>query len=327
MNLEPIPTGANAFWFGSGIHEALAVSAASMWSLAVARDQWTEYCKLAATYDQNDNLVSGFVVPVEGEHSKELGMEMLTYFVGSWVPRNDHMKIVHVERAQIMPLFTLDKQVGQYPEGTQVFYGYKLDGLVQDEHERFWIREYKTSAQIGGSYDYLLNDGQAGRYWWAEQIRLGVPIEGVDYIILKKKAIQHLRLLKNGAFSVAKDQDTNYATAMSDIKAANQDPAQYQEFLDMLREKPDNFVLRHTVRRNLDELANIEKSLKAEVMLMLGDPLIYRNDSAWNCNNCSFFDPCLQRWENSDYMTTLRLRYREREEPYQRILGELQETK
>ncbi len=313
LNLELVPTGVNAFWFGSGIHEALAAHAVGENPLST----WTAYCQATATYDGKGNLVSGFVVD---EDTVLLGLAMLTYYCQSWAPRNYGMRFLHVERAQIVPLFQLTEPLGIWPVGTRVFYGYKLDGLTQDSHDRRYILEYKTAAKFESNYDYLLLDEQSGRYWWAEQKRTGLQIEGVDYIILKKKAIQHLKVLKNGGFSVAKDQDTNYETAAADIKASGQDPTQYQEYLDYLREKPENFVMRHTVRRNPDELYYIKESLHGDVLEMLDDPRINRNPSSWNCGNCQFFEPCLQRWEGSDYKTTLRLRYKVREEPYQRVM-------
>lgn len=277
---------------------------------------WDAYCAATATYDEKGNLVSGFVVPEEGTHSRSLGAAMLEYYCNSWALRNDRMRIVHVERAQIIPLLTL-------PNGTEVYYGYKLDGLYQDEHDRYWIREYKTAANFASNYDFLLTDEQPGRYWWAERKRLGLEIEGVDYHFLRKKAVQHLKPLKSGAFSVAKDQDTNYETAVRDIKASGQDPAQYAEYLAFLRTKPENFVLQHTVRRNPDELAYIEESLKGDVLEMLSDPRINRTPTQFNCNGCMMFEPCLQKWEGSDFTTTLRLRYKKREEPYQRVMQEL----
>jgi len=298
MNLEPISTGPSALWFGTGIHLGLGAyyDPETPRDIARAIQEWELHCK-SYTGD-------GEVSP----ETYELGLSMLEYY-GKWAPKHDQFKVLWTEREFKIPL-----QLNLNGFVSEVLYSFKCDGVAEDSDGRIWILEHKSAASFSSSYDYLSLDDQCGSYILFLQEEMNRPIEGVIYTVLKKKAPQPLRVLKSGAFSVDKNQDTNYAIAYQTIKESGQSIDQYREFLDYLYQKPDNFVHREVVRRNQNEIRALEQSLLWEITDMLHDPKIYRSPSAWNCGQCAYYSPCLQRWEGADITSTLRLNYREREE-------------
>jgi hypothetical protein len=299
MNLEPIRTSMNALDFGTGIHYATAEYYDRGRQLDIAKGAWYNYCGSWLDYDVDDETI-------------DLGVGMLTYF-HNWSLRNDKFTWLGSELESKLQIGRLAKAIGNYPAGTPIIYSYRLDGFVQKDG-LFYIVERKTAGKWESSYDYLLTDDQAGSYLWCEQLRRGVPVEGVIYDIHRKAVPKPLRVLKNGEFSAALDQDTTEEIATKALRERYQGngiPPEYQPLLENLRAKPDNFVQRHIVRRNQAEIKRIGEAIFDEIADMLRAK-IYRTPSAWNCNNCAFLNPCITRWEGGDYRQALQLTYQSR---------------
>ncbi len=283
MNLEPV-TPVTALWFGTGIHEALA----AYYSGDDPYKVWFDYCNTGGDH--------------EGKYSEEdhkrfgLGIAMLNQYT-HYAKENDTFEPVWVEKHYEIPIPGIM---------TDAIYSFKCDGLVKDRHGRYWILEHKTTGTIPDNTDYLLLDDQVGSYIWALQEAEGIEIEGVIYNWLRKKAPQPLRELKNGAYSIALNQDTTYAIALETLtKADLEDDDRYTDFLEALKNKPNGFVKRERVRRNKQEIERVGQSITMEGREMLNDPAIYRTPSRYNCNYCPFKVPCLLKWGGDDYKTVL----------------------
>jgi hypothetical protein len=304
-NLELTPTGPNALWFGTGVHGALAEFYAPAYNF---RDPlrairwWHFYCE-----SEQDFTVD--------EETEELGHGMLDYYCNTWAPKHDNFEVVHVEQTASFEVGALRRSLGHYPKGTVVVYSYRLDGLLMDVHERFWIKENKTAKNFGGSYDYLLTDEQTGLYLYAEQRRRNVVIEGVYYDVLRKAVPHPPKVLKNGTLSRDSDQLTTYDLYLQALKEKHPDgyPADYyQAFLDFLYTKPEAFVHREIVRRNQHEIRLLWKAKLAEIKDMLDNPAIYKTSSPFTCNGCMFLTPCVVKWEGGNVDNVLAVEYRGR---------------
>lgn len=316
MNLEPI-MGYEPFWFGSAIHDGIAVWYATKDEDAVYdvfTDHIDEWFKSLWTVDDDGNDVP----PSQEDYDRRdelgnMGLAMLEQYIG-FSRKEDDFEVVWVERAhQILELMRLS--------GYKIDYSFRCDGLVRDKHGRYWILEHKTTSQFVSNTDYLLMDDQVGTYIWAIQLVLGIKIEGVIYNWIKKKAPRPLKMNKPTktepiVFSVDKAQDTTYEIAKKQLfeywPGGQALPDKYRDFLDFLYHKPNNFVQREHVRRNQKELSILGKTLPFEIKDMVSNPAIYRTPTKL-CNTCAFFDPCLLKWEGGDWQELLETNYKKRD--------------
>lgn len=307
MNLEP-KTPITPLFFGTNVHAALADYYDPSWNfrdgyraIEVFRTKTLDYL---LQFDQPDSEKIKWV-----DDQLILGTGMLENYFFTYAPEHDDFEVIYVERSDMeVPI----------PGMPGVSYTFTLDGLVKDKHDRYWILEHKTAAQLFEDQEWLSNDDQCGSYLWA-LTQLDPPIfaEGVIYNSIRKKVPSQLRRLINGGFSVAKNQDTTFEIAISTIRSEyGKVPKQYWEFLDMLKEKPQNFVQRVHVRRNRKEIQILGESLRNEVLDMVNNPTIYRSPSRINCAGCPFLAPCIMKWEGSDYQYYLDSQYTRRQKQW-----------
>ena len=304
MNLEP-KRPIDPLWFGIGAHRA-----------------WASYYdpETPRSYDIGMNTFRSYVTDwiarqgtdlsedqeLWAKEMLELGEGIFDYYFG-WAPTHDDFDVIWVEKS-----FNVE-----IPHMPGVDYSFRVDGLVQDKHERLWILEHKTAASFPQDEEWLALDDQCGSYLWALR-SLGINCEGVIYNTLRKKPPMRLRRLKDGTLSVAKNQDTTYDLALAAIKAdygskKSKVPVKYLDYLDFLRTKPNNFVRRMPVRRSTRELDLLGEELHLEVLDMVNAPTIYRSPSRINCSGCPFIAPCIAKWDGSDYKWLLEQNYQERE--------------
>lgn len=309
MNLEPIKPW-EPFWFGTAFHagvEAYYMASGNPFDVFQEHvDAWWKSIESPSIEDDERK-----------KELTEMGVAMLTQYI-AFAQVDDDFEVLWIERDFNIPIPGLER----FPENTvrelayQVLYSFRTDGLVKDEHGRLWILEHKTTSRFPGSTDYLLTDDQVGSYIWALEQVLGIKIEGVIYNWVRKAIPKPLKRLKNGTFSVDKSQDTTLHLALSALAEdydINDLPQKYQDFIDHLKTKENNFVRRERVRRNRKEIQMIGEMLQYEVREMLNDPVIYRTPGAFNCNGCPFFAPCVVRWEGGDYKSILEQMFKKRE--------------
>jgi len=174
-----------------------------------------------------------------------------------------------------------------------IFYHGTMDRIVSDKFGRWWILDYKTAK--GADTNKLDTDDQIGAYIWAANKLFKKPIYGFIYLQLTKDSVQAPRRLKNGDLSVDKKQKTTYSLLkmeiLKDYGSVDRAPNKIIQFLNDLaaRETPegDRFIRWDFVRRNEEQIANVEKCIYGELSMMLNPDLYcYPNptrDCIWDC--------------------------------------------
>lgn len=213
----------------------------------------------------------------------------------------------------------------------------RFDGLVQrKDNGTYWIWEVKTARSIDQLISTLDNDLQAGVYALAAQELLGVPISGIMYNIMRKKAPQKPRILQNGMLSRAANIDTTshyYLEAIKEHHGTQYGPdpetgeivldppvaewieENYGEVLQSLivREVEKPFFQRAAIRRTQQELENLARQIHYVGLEMVRPSTVIYPNPAWNtCTFCSFKAPCLAMNAGANYEMILDAEYRPR---------------
>lgn len=307
-SLEPIRP-AEPLWFGTGMHEALAAyyEPSTPRNFALAIEAWDLFCK----GERNRYIEEeGDLWIEEEEHFNEmesLGQQMLHNYCVDFASKEDNFDVQWVERQYKVSIFEFD--------GTEVVYSFKCDGLVKDPYGRYFILEHKTAQSIFTNREWLQMDDQIGSYIYFLQQVLDIPIEGVIYNTLRKKAPKPLRELKSGSLSRDKSQDTTYDIAARNLRNryGGTIPTEYKEFLEYLLAQGNTFFHRDIVRRNTKEIEKLGEEILAEAKMMVDpDTIITRTPSPFTCNRCPFVAPCIAKYEDSDWEFMLEGNYQRR---------------
>jgi hypothetical protein len=313
--------------FGIAVHAGLEVYyEPDLWSLPdrsvrenLAYAAFTEECQKQIKRRKEMNFWDT-EAEEDFKEREELGRGMLEhYFMWSpevdaeagWKPVLSEVEFevpVPAPRGTIdHPGFSADKDGQLHYLDRPVVYQGRID-LIIEKDDGYWIVDHKTAAQFADTA-HLNMDEQCGSYFWAASVMLGLDIRGVIYSELRKKVPKPARALKNGGFSKDKSQDTTYHHYLRTLEGADEPLLQYKEFLAMLREKPNTFFRRTEVYRSQRELKLLAERIGLEAIDMLGDPLIYPTPNRFNCNGCSFYAPCLSKWDGSDELFHLEARF------------------
>ena len=190
---------------------------------------------------------------------------------------------------------------------TKYQYRFKPDGIVVKDGE-LWLWEDKAWKTIDRpSLQMLQMDEQCGMYLWGLRQLLdrgeapaavaeafqqyGYPA-GVIYNVLRKKLPTVPALLKAGGTSKDKAIDTTYEVYLATLNERGQDPAEYAEILDLLREKGNTFFVRQQVYRNASELDEIGMRIWAASRLVSEGHTFKSVDRT--CTQCQFWPLCLE---------------------------------
>jgi len=163
-----------------------------------------------------------------------------------------------------------------------------------------YVLTHNTAKQFG-QIMWLNLDDQCSSYAWAIKQMLGLDVRGVIYNQLRKSPPHPPKQLKNGGFSVAKNQDTSFEVYLRTLREHNIDPHYYREFLLFLKRNPKEYARRTTVMYNDDMMQVVQNRIYLEAQEMMNPDLrIYPSPSPMNCNGCRFFGPCLQTQEGRE---------------------------
>lgn len=264
------------------------------------------------------------------ESLDQLGRGMLNHFF-IWAPKNDFYwepeKVeiefevpIPVRYATILPPFVSDKEGNllKYEAGSgflPVVYQGRIDLIVCDKRNgKYYIVDHKTTGQFG-SYEHLELDTQVSSYAWAIKKIIGIDIAGVIFQELKKKAPLKPKVLKSGALSRDKSQNTTPELYRQAIAENGLNPAEYIDFLNELESHENEYFRRIQVDRTSMELDIVERHVLNEALDMFGNPRIYPNPNRFNCGSCKFHDPCVMKQDGSDweYFLNHSLLYEKRE--------------
>lgn len=205
---------------------------------------------------------------------------------------------------------------------SKVDLGGRFDGLVRrKDNGTYWIWEAKTTRSINELERSLVNDEQAGAYMLAAEQMFNVKVSGVLYNIMRKKIPSKPSVLQNGTLSKNKSIDTTaYAYMDAAVKqhpdwTKQQILIEYEEILDILLNKGNDFFRRVGIYRTANELKQIQKDLWSVGLEMTrSNVAIYPSPSWMNCNFCHFRAPCLAMNAGSDVDLILAQEYQPRQE-------------
>jgi hypothetical protein len=203
---------------------------------------------------------------------------------------------------------------------------FKPDGIVAMAGQ-LWLWEDKAWKTIDReSLRMLTIDEQCGMYLWGlrqlidrgeapEVVKdavteYGYPA-GVIYNVLRKKTPTIPKLLKDGSTSRDKAIDTTEEVYRQTLAERGQDPAEYAEILEMLREKGNTFFIRQAVLRNESELDEIGGRIWAASQLISQRHIFKAVDRT--CAQCQFYPLCLE-WSDELLESGYRTRERVHEE-------------
>jgi tetratricopeptide (TPR) repeat protein len=179
----------------------------------------------------------------------------------------------------------------------------RIDMVVERE-DGVWIVDHKTlsSAPSDSALDI---DDQITAYCYIYWRMTGVVPRGGMYNVLLKDPPKPPRVLKNGTVSKDKSQRTTYDLYVQALEEHGQDPADYTEILEYLKDKGwSQFFIRMQSERNMEQLAQFEKHLFHEYAdmdeaLQYTDQL-YPNPSQYTCPRCQYLPICKAMEEGSD---------------------------
>jgi len=311
-NLTQVQPNKNLF-LGTGIHYALqyyydpaTFNEGILIDPIEPFEEWFE--------EEKQKLYSENEVTVELEEMLkeqfELGVGMLGHYA-KWAPQHDDFTVIGTELELQVPL--------KLPSKFEVAYGGRIDKLIQDSYGKFWVVDFKTWAQI--DLDRLKLEMQPSAYLWALKEQYDLEVEGVMYIILRKKVPRRPSLLASGRLSKARNIDTTYEVYLNEVREHNLNPDDYAEILEHLKEKGNTFFVREHVIRTKREIEEFGDRLSIIVSEMLSTQLaIYPAPEAFKCRLCQFKPVCLAYAEGQDVDFILETQFKHRDEsqePYE----------
>jgi hypothetical protein len=195
-----------------------------------------------------------------------------------------------------------------------------FDRVVTDKYGQWWVLDYKTAKAFNVAK--LATDPQVTAYTWAAEKMYGHLFEGVVYMQFVKSTPEQPNVLKSGELSKNKAQSTTYAlyrNALLERYPTGEFPAEYRDVLAYFEsfETPegDKFIRWDTVRRNSNQLLNVEQHIKAEIEEMTNPNLaIYPNptsDCTWDCD---FRTLCLAMDDGGDVEWLMESAFQQRTE-------------
>jgi hypothetical protein len=205
---------------------------------------------------------------------------------------------------------------------TKYDYRFKADGLVVSGGE-LWLLENKAWKTIDRpSLKLLALDEQSSMYLWGVRQQIdrgeapravmdafeeyGYPA-GVVFNVLRKKIPTIPKQLKDGTTSRDKAIDTTEEVYRQTLAQRGQDPADYAEILDLLREKGNTFFYRTAIYRNASELAEIGHRIWSAARYK-AEGYTFKSVGR-ECAQCAYFPLCV---EYSDDLVTTQYRVRDR---------------
>jgi hypothetical protein len=258
---------------------------------------------------------------------RELGIEMLKNYK-RYAEIYDDFEVLVAEHDFSVPIWDFENNCTlrmvdmrenspNYGKKLEVHSRGRMDAIKRGvSNGRMGIMDHKTAQKITeDEFEKLETDEQCTSYLHAAEVEAtyydlphkGEQLEEVLYNVLRKAYPKPPTMLKNGMFSVNRDEEsTTYELLQNFINT--QMPGvplseKQQGYVDYVRDVgEEQFIIRKHVRRNRHQLQNAGKRLYMEAMDMLSPDLrIYpnlRND--WACLRCTFRAPCLAIEDGSD---------------------------
>jgi hypothetical protein len=304
QNLKP-KQPAKALEFGTAIHAALEVYyEPQLWR---ADREVVQQCTLARFIEvtKEHKAARGELSEedrIDFEDRMDLGLGMLRHYF-QWAPAHDKFIPVLVEAKFEVPI-----------TGHDAMYRGRMDLLIEDFDDRYWIVDHKTTARMEDELPFLELDEQCGSYAWAMQEQLGIKVAGVIYNELFKGYPQPPAMNNSQRqgrwFSVNRQQNTSYEMVMQTLTEANEPIQLYTDYLNFLQADGKTYFKRTQVHRSQEELENLGKQISMETSDMLDPQIrIYPNPNKFSCRFCDYRLPCMAINDGSDVEWILKENY------------------
>jgi hypothetical protein len=232
---------------------------------------------------------------------------------------SDHnLEFVSLEQSFEIPLPTPSGRASK-----KLSLGGRFDGVVLHKPTgEYWIWETKTTRSVQELVKSLANDEQCGVYMYAASKMLGVPIKGVLYNIIRKKAPTKPAVLQSGLLSKASNVDCTAFFYFNSIKELYPDwtietiDEFFGDILTSLQANEQKFFMRYPVYRSPIEIHNLMQGIYYTATEMVRPTLrLYPSPSWLTCTFCAFKSPCLTMNMGGDYEVLLREEYQSRNQP------------
>jgi hypothetical protein len=226
-----------------------------------------------------------------------------------------NLEFVEMEKEFEIPLPTPSGRPSR-----KLILGGRFDGVVRHKPTgEYWIWEAKTTRSTSELMRSLAHDEQCGVYMYAASKMLKVPIVGVLYNIMRKKAPTKPALLQSGLLSKAASVDCTSFFYLQCIKELYPDwtAETIQEFfgdiLETLKENEQKFFVRYPIYRSAFELKNLMQGIYWTAIEMTSKSIhLYPSPSWVTCTFCTFKGPCVAMNTGGDYEVLLREEFQAR---------------
>lgn len=266
-----------------------------------------------------------------------LGIEMMRFYK-DYAEKHDDFVVLLAEHTFSVPIWDYEndcilKRIDlrhdspNYGKELEVHARGRQDGItMRHESERLGIIDHKTAAKVEEEnlLRKLETDEQCTNYLAVAQVEAnyydlphkGIPFEEVIYNTIRKAYPKPPTELKNGMFSINRQEEsTTYEMLMAWIAKnmpgvpLNEKQKEYIIYLHNVGD--EQFVLRKPVRRTQKVLQSALERMYLEALDMLDPNIrIYPNlTNDWLCFNCQFRIPCLAKEDGSDYEDILHQNY------------------
>jgi PD-(D/E)XK nuclease superfamily len=317
---------ADALWFGTGVHLALAEFYRPGFTRGPApADTWLDYCGETIGFMNNQDVDSPEFVD-----ARALGVAMLTGYVQRWQADDPAWEI-------IQPEYPFSVLIGA-PKPVVNLVG-TFDGVLRDHRDgKIKLMEHKTAASI--STRHLVLDDQAGTYWAVathalrQEGKIGPreSLYGIEYNFLRK-GMPDERPRDAEGFCTNQPTKEHYIAALDGTRfwtTATLRKFSKDELVgiaadnkitvlgDRSKTQPPPLFLRTTIRRTAKERAIQLQRIQDEVEHMTAvrsGALPITKTPTKECSFCQFVEMCELHESGGDWEALRDFGYH-REDPY-----------
>ena len=192
---------------------------------------------------------------------------------------------------------------GPIPLSEETSFKFKVDKLAQPQQGvnkgDLFLWETKTGRRIPQD-DMRIWDLQTVVYIWGLK-QCGKPVKGIIWDYLRTKAPTVPAVLKNGTLSRAQNIDTDYFTYLEAIRNNGEDPKDYADFLESLKNRDVEFYKRVMVPISnavIDSVVSDFKQTSREIYYLEDSPV--KSISGYTCPRCDYSSICYAGIRGSD---------------------------
>ncbi len=192
---------------------------------------------------------------------------------------------------------------GPLPLTDVTAFKFKIDRLAQPTtgglRNNLFLWETKSGKRIPQD-DMRIWDLQTVAYVWGLR-KLGMKIKGIIWDYIRTKAPTIPQVLKAGGLSRRADIDTDYFTYLQAIKDNGEDPKDYADFLEGLKNKDTEFYKRILVPVSdavLESAVQDMRITSLNIFYLAEHPV--KNISGWTCPRCDYSSLCYAQLRGLD---------------------------